>query len=296
MHCSHCGSELSDSSKYCPHCGKPILLTGSEGSDTVPREKALGQSPSDSEERPERTRATGATVGLPPEEVQPRATEERMPELTGLPAPTSASVTQPTHLSNLWAGLIVVVGVIAIAVGIGRASRSASAPTTGDQPVDVQTSQTDWKPYSAPDGAFTVLFPGIPEVESKTVKALSFDVKMDTYTWDSDGGVPAYLVTVGTYPWAAATASEVDARAMLGGAIGGMGNSAGWSPVSSTQGSDGGFYTLDFSIKGVDNLEGLYMNGRAWTKRTNGYVMAAVVSDTAAPEYLDKFLDSLVPG
>lgn len=295
MYCIHCGNELSDGSKYCPHCGRPILLAHSEGSDAVPPEKAVDQSPWDSKELPERAGATRANVGLTSEEAQSRATEERTPELIGLATPTSASAAQPKHLSNLWAGLIVAVGVIAIAVAIGRGSRSASAPSTSDQPVEVQTSRTDWTSYSAPDGAFTVRFPGIPEVESETVKAVGFDVKMDTYTCDTDGGVPVYLVSVGTYPWAAATASEKDARAMLGGAIGGIGNSAGWSPVSSTPGTDAGFYTLDFSIQGIDNLKGLYMSGRAWAKRTNGYVMAAVLSDTATPEYLDRFLDSLVP-
>lgn len=63
--------------------------------------------------------------------------------------------------------------------------------------------------------------------------------------------------------------------------------------VSSTSGTDGEYYTINLTLKGVDDYTGLYMGGRAWTKSTNQYVLATLTSNTNTPQSLEKFLGSV---
>jgi len=200
---------------------------------------------------------------------------------------------EPTHRPNVWRGLLVGAVLITIAGAIGRSCASSLVQQASDQGTQTQGTQSSWVSYAAPDGAFTASFPAAPKTASETVKVSGLDVKTNKYSCDTDGKPPLYSVTVVTYPWATATPTEAEARALLGSMAGGMGNTPGWSPVSSTSGTDGEYYTINFSLKGVGDYSGLYMSGRAWTKSTNQYVLATMTSNTNTPQSLEKFLGSV---
>jgi len=200
---------------------------------------------------------------------------------------------EPNHRPNVWRGLLVGAVLITIAGAIGRSCASSLVEQANDQGTQTQGSQPAWVSYTAPDGAFTASFPAVPKTASETVKVSGLDVKTNKYSCDTDGKPPFYSVTVVTYPWAAATASESEARVLLESMVGGMGSASGWSPVSSTSGTDGEYYTINLTLKGVDDYTGLYMGGRAWTKSTNQYVLATLTSNTNTPQSLEKFLGSV---
>lgn len=200
---------------------------------------------------------------------------------------------EPTHRPNVWRGLLVGAVLITIAGAIGRSCASSLFEQASDQGTQTQGSQPAWVSYTAPDGAFAASFPGAPKTASETVTVSGMDIKTDTYSCDTDGKPPLYSVIVVTYPWAATTASESEARVLLGSMVGGMGSASGWSPVSSTSGIDGEYYTINLTLKGVDDYSGLYMSGRAWTKSTNQYVLATLTSNTNTPQSLEKFLGSV---
>jgi hypothetical protein len=185
--------------------------------------------------------------------------------------------------------------MITIAGAIGRSCAGSLLSPTSDQGAGTQVSQLTWSRYTPTDGSFSVLLPGTPKVTTKTVKASTFDFQLNQYTCDMDESALSYRVITYTYPWTPQTLSETNAHGMLQAGFDSLANSDKWSVVSSTFGSAGGFYTLDFLIMGKNDLSGAYMSGRIFVRNSNSVFMATVLSDTAAPQDLDKFLDSFVP-
>lgn len=148
-----------------------------------------------------------------------------------------------------------------------------------------------WVPYTAPDGSFTVSFPGTPKITTKTIEAGTYDIKDDEYKCNTDGDILSYRVVVYTYPWAPQTLSRTSAESALMESLASQ-DSDEWSLVSSTFGASGDFYSLDYLLKGINNLSGDYWIGRNFVKDSKRVFMVIALSQTDAPESLDKFLGS----
>jgi len=191
--------------------------------------------------------------------------------------------------------------------------------------------QLIWVPYTAPDGSFTVSFPGTPKITTKTIEAGTYDIKDDEYKCNTDGDILSYRVVVYTYPWAPQTLSRTSAESVLMESLASQDSdewdilsyrvvvytypwapqtlsrtsaesvlmeslasqdSDEWSLVSSTFGAAGDFYSLDYLLKGINNLSGDYWIGRNFVKDSKRVFMVVALSQTDAPESLDKFLGS----
>jgi len=76
----------------------------------------------------------------------------------------------------------------------------AKTPVSSKKPIVAQPVQPQWKPFTSPDGRFTVLMPGMPKKESQTQKTYMGEIDLQIFAAQPPKQEVAYLVVYNDFP------------------------------------------------------------------------------------------------
>lgn len=80
-------------------------------------------------------------------------------------------------------------------------ARQPQKPVTAAKPTVTQPVQPQWKPFTAPDGRFTVLMPGEPERNSETQKTYMGEINLEMFVAQPPKQAVAYMVVYNDFPY-----------------------------------------------------------------------------------------------
>lgn len=82
-----------------------------------------------------------------------------------------------------------------------RPSVPAKTSVSPKKPPVTQPVQPQWKLFTAPDGRFTVLMPGMPKRESQTQKTYMGEIELEIFSAQPPKQEVAYLVVYNDFPY-----------------------------------------------------------------------------------------------
>jgi hypothetical protein len=80
-------------------------------------------------------------------------------------------------------------------------ARQPKRPVTQTKPTAAQPVQPQWKLFTAPDGRFTILMPGMPQRETQTQKTYMGEINLEIFVAQPPKQQVAYLVTYNDFPY-----------------------------------------------------------------------------------------------
>lgn len=79
-------------------------------------------------------------------------------------------------------------------------ARQPKRPVSQPKPTATQPVQPQWKLFTAPDGRFTILMPGMPQRETQTQKTYMGIINLEIFVAQPPKQQVAYLVTYNDFP------------------------------------------------------------------------------------------------
>jgi hypothetical protein len=144
-----------------------------------------------------------------------------------------------------------------------------------------------WSAFTSKEGKFTVLLPGTPKTEHKTIPSAVGQLQMNLFTVDK--GATAYIVNYTDYP--ADKVASSDPKKILDGALNGQLNNlkakASVDKVVTLNGNPG----RDVTFAGANNFSG---RCKLFMVKNRLYQVLALTQNNAAPasdfaKYVDSF-------
>ncbi len=80
-------------------------------------------------------------------------------------------------------------------------ARPPKRPASQPKPTVAQPVQPKWKLFTAPDGRFTILMPGMPQRETQTQKTYMGEINLEIFVAQPPKQQVAYLVTYNDFPY-----------------------------------------------------------------------------------------------
>jgi len=85
--------------------------------------------------------------------------------------------------------------------GVLVEARPPKRPASQPKPTATQPVQPQWKLFTAPDGRFTILMPGMPQRETQTQKTYMGEINLEIFVAQPPKQQVAYLVTYNDFPY-----------------------------------------------------------------------------------------------
>jgi hypothetical protein len=237
MFCPKCGKQLKENAKFCVYCGEqvehapledapvPEVSNISEGGQIPGGESDVNISPAADSHPPESGDEPTSTIVSP----------------SGGPEVAPLTVSTPQNRRNRGWGGVIVAAILCtlfgtlVREGVQRIPPLASGAPGGTSNTDSSAVQSSWIDYTPTDGTFTVRLPSSPEHQTTPTTYLGISLKYETYTAYTGDELPICTVVVYKLPGDASLITETQAQSSLGGMVGGMANTAGWSSLSESE-------------------------------------------------------------
>lgn len=84
---------------------------------------------------------------------------------------------------------------------VGVEARPPERPVSQPKPTVTQPVQPQWKLFTAPDGRFTILMPGMPKLETQTQKTYMGEIQLQLFVAQPPDQEVAYLVAYNDFPY-----------------------------------------------------------------------------------------------